>query len=78
MLEAYNGGGGLFGNTPGATAHKITVLGLNTETAGNVEKANISARGKYLATASLLRSDRRQYGELILSLKNNYAKHQRN
>ena len=36
------------------------------------------ARGEYLATAFLLSSDRCQYGELILSLKNDYAKHHRN
>ena len=43
-----------------------------------MEKAHISARGKKLATAFLLSSVRRRYGELILSLKNDYAKQQRN
>ena len=41
---------------------------------GDVEKAQASARGKYLATDFLLSSDRCRYGELILSLKNDYAK----
>ena len=36
------------------------------------------SRVKYLATAFLLRLDRCQYGELILDLKNDYAKQQRN
>ena len=36
------------------------------------------ARGKYLAAAFLLISDRRRYRELILSLKNYYTKQQRN
>ena len=75
MLEAYNGGI-LFGNSPGATARDIAMLGLNAETKGDVEKAQVSARGEYLATAFLLSSDRRRYGELILSLKNDYAKQQ--
>ena len=43
-----------------------------------MEKAQILARGEYLATAFLLSSDRCQYGELILSLKNDYTKQQRN
>ena len=43
-----------------------------------MEKAQTPARGKYLATAFLLSSDRRRYRELILSLKNDYAKQQRN
>ena len=77
MLEAYNGGV-LFGNIPGAKAREITKLGLDAETEGDVEKSHISARGKYLATAFLLSLDRRQYEELILSLKNNYAKQKRN
>ena len=77
MLEAYNGGV-LFGNSLGATARDIVILGLNAETKSDVEKAHILARGKYLATAFLLSSDRRQYGELILLLKNDYAKQQRN
>ena len=37
----------------------------------------MSARVKYLATAFLLRSDRCRYGELILSLKNDYVKQQK-
>ena len=76
-MEAYNGGV-LFGNSPGATAREIAMLGLNTETEGNVEKVQVLERGKYLATAFLLSSDRRRYGELILSLKNDYAKQQKN
>ena len=32
----------------------------------------------YLATAFLISSDRRRYGELILSLKNDYSKQQKN
>ena len=54
------------------------ILGLNAETEGDLEKAQISARGKYLATAFLISSDRRRYGELIMYLKNDYAKQQRN
>ena len=77
MLEAYNGGV-LFGNSPGAMARNIVLLGLNTETAGDMEKAQISARGEYLETAFLLSPDRRRYWELILSLKNDYAKQHRN
>ena len=43
-----------------------------------MEKAQTSVRGKYLATVFLLSSDRRRYGELILSLKNDYANQQLN
>ena len=50
------------------------MLGLNAETEGDVEKAQVAARGEYLATAFLLRSYRRRYRELILSLKNDCAK----
>ena len=40
VLEAYNGGGGvLFGNSLGATACEIALLGLNADITGNVEKA---------------------------------------
>ena len=53
------------------------MMGLNAETEGDAEKAHVLARGKYLATAFLISSDRRQYGELILSLKNEYAKQQK-
>ena len=67
VLEAYNGGV-LFGNRPGATAREIATLGLDAGIKGDVEKAQASASRKYLATAFLLRSDRRRYGELILSL----------
>ena len=77
MLEAYNGGV-LFRNIPGATAQAIATMGLNADTKGDVEKAQILARGKYLATALLLSSDRRRCGELIPSIKNDYAKQQRN
>ena len=77
MLEAYNGGV-LFGNSPGDTAREIKILGLNAETKGGVDKAQIFERRKYLSTMFLLSSDRRLYGELILSLKNYYYKQQRN
>ena len=76
MLEAYNGGV-LFGNSPGATAREIATLGLDVEIGGDVEKAQTSAREKYLATALLLSSDRRWYCKLILSLKNDYVKQQK-
>ena len=41
-----------------------------------MEKAQVLARGKYLATTFLLSSDRRWYDDLILSLKNEYTKQQ--
>ena len=69
MLEAYNGGF-LFRNSPGATARDITKPRLDVETNGDVEKAQVLARGKYFATKFLLSLDRRRYGELILSLRN--------
>ena len=47
---------------------------LETNNKDDVDKARTSARGEYLATAFLLSSDRRQYGELILALKKKYAK----
>ena len=59
----------LFGNIPGAMAQEIAILGLNEDTEGDVEKANILAGGKYQATTFLLRSDMTWYGDLILSLK---------
>ena len=68
MLEAYNRGV-LFGNSLGDTAREIATLGLDAEIEGDVEKSQVSARRKYLATVFMLSSDRRRYGELILSLK---------
>ena len=50
---------------------------LDAETKGGMEKAQVSATGKYLVTAFLVSLDRRQYGELILLLKNEYAKQQK-
>ena len=58
VLEAHNRGF-LFGHSPGATAREIAMLGMNTETKGDVEKVQVLARGKYLATKLLLSSDRR-------------------
>ena len=77
VLETYNGGV-LFGNSPVATVREIVTLGLDAEIKTDVEKLQVSARGKYLATAFLISSDRRWYGELILSLNNDYAKQQKN
>ena len=57
MLEAYNGGV-LLWNSPGPMAQVNTIAGTDAETKGDVEKAQISERGKYLATAFLLSSDR--------------------
>ena len=57
-----------------ATAREIAMLGLNTETKGDVEKAQVSARWEYLENAFLLSSERRRYRDLILSLKNDYVK----
>ena len=45
------------------------ILGMDAETECDVEKDQILARGKYLATVYLLRLDRRRYEELILSKK---------
>ena len=50
VLEAYNGGV-LFGNSPGAMAREIAMLGLTAETIGDVKNVQVAARGKYLATA---------------------------
>ena len=75
VLEAYNRRV-LFGNNPGATEKEIATLGLDAEIGSDVEKAQMSARGKYLATTFLLSLDRRRYGEIFLSLNNNYAKQQ--
>ena len=47
---------------------------LDANSENNAKKARTLARVKYLATTFLLSSDRRRYGELILALKNNYAK----
>ena len=77
MLEEYNRGV-LFGNNPGAMAREIATLGLDAEIEGKLEKSQVSARGKYLATAFMLISDRRRYGELISLLKNDYTKQQKN
>ena len=60
MLEAYNRGV-LFEKILGATAQEITILELNAENKGNTEKAQISARGKYLATKFVLSPDRHRY-----------------
>ena len=77
VLEAYNWGF-LFEKSPGSTEQEIATLGLDAEIRGDVEKAQVSARGKYLATAFSIRSNMRLYKELILSLKNEYTKHQKN
>ena len=76
MLESYNGVV-IFLNSPVDTVGEIATLGLNAETEGDVEKVQVLARGEYLATAFLLRSDRHWYGELILLLKNDYVKQQK-
>ena len=68
VLEAYNRGV-IFGNSLGATAQEIAMLGLDVESEGNVQKAQISERRKYLATAFLISSDRSRYSEQILSLQ---------
>ena len=77
VLEAYNVGI-IFGNSPGATEREIAMLVLDVEIKGAVKKEQVSSRGEYLATAFPLSSDRRWYGELILSLKNDYVKQQKN
>ena len=77
VLEAYNGGV-LFHNSPVATVGEVKVLVLDAKSADDMEKAQTSARGKYLDIAFLVRSDRRRYGELVLSLKNDYSKQQHN
>ena len=64
VLEVYNEGV-LFGNSPGAMAREIVMLGLYAETKRDVEKAQVSARGKYLATTFMISLDRHRYGELI-------------
>ena len=56
VLEAYDGGV-LFGNIPGDTARDIAMLELNADTEGDADKAQVSARGKYLATTFLLSLD---------------------
>ena len=61
VLEVYNKRI-LFGNSPGDTAREIAMLGLNAETKGDVEKAQVSARRKYFATVFILSLDRRRYG----------------
>ena len=77
VLEAYNGGV-LFGNSPGATALEIAMLVLKVKTKGDAEKAQVSERRKYLTPAFLPILDRLRYRELILSLKNDYTKQQKN
>ena len=64
----------MFRNSLGATAWEVKLLELDANSENNAKKARTLARVKYLATTFLLSSDRRQYGELILALKNNYAK----
>ena len=61
VMEAYNGRV-LFGISPGATAREIATLELDVAVEGDVEKAQAFARGKYLATAFLLSSDRCRFG----------------
>ena len=73
MLEVLNGGE-LFRNSPGSTVRENKLLELDAKSKDNVENAWTSARGKYLATAFPLSSDRHRYGELILNLKNDYTK----
>ena len=50
------------------------MLVLDAETEGDVEKAQVSERGKYLETTFLLRSDRHWYNDMIMLIKNDYAK----
>ena len=52
-------------------------MGLDAETEGGVDKSQVLARGKYLATAFLIISDRRWYSEIILLLNNDYANQQK-
>ena len=67
----------LFGNIPGARAIEIAKLGLDAEIEMDVEKAKMSAKGKFLATAFILRSEGRRYSKLILLLNNDYVKQQK-
>ena len=55
-------------------ASEVVLLVINADITGNVEKAQILARRKYLSTAFFLISDRRQYEEVILLLINDYEK----
>ena len=73
LFEAYNGLT-LFQNIPGETAREIKLLGMDADSKYGVEKARTLARVKYIATAFLLISDRRQYREWKLDLKNCYTK----
>ena len=77
MLEAYNGGGPIW-EQPGSDGKEDR----NTGTGRGYQRGrrkNVSVgNGKYLATTFLLSSYRRRYGELILSLQNDYAKQQKN
>ena len=68
----------MFGKTPRATDRDIKLLELDTNSKDNSKKAQTLEKGKCLATAFLLFPDRRQNGELILTLKNDYTKQQRN
>ena len=77
MLRDYNGGT-LLGNSPGATTQESKLFDLDVNSKDNIEQALTSARGGYLATAFLLSSYRRRYGELIMALKNDYDKQQHN
>ena len=43
----------------------------------DVQKAQVLAKEKYLATPFLMSSDRLLYRDLILSIKNDYAKQQK-
>ena len=77
VLEAYNGGV-LFSNSTVDTSQKIAKIVRDAEINWDMGKAQVSTRGKYLTTAFLISSDRHRYSEMILLLKNYYAKQQKN
>ena len=76
VFEAYNRGF-LSGNSPVSTSREIKFIGLDVEKKGGVETERSLERSKYLTVALLLRLDQCRCGNLILDLKNNYAKQQK-
>ena len=77
FIETYNRGTP-FGNSLVATAREVKVLVLDPDAREYDYKARVVAQLNYLTVAFPLSSDQSRYGELISSLKKNYAMKQKN
>ena len=78
VIDGYNGGEEKFGSSTGGTARELRILALDANSANDIATAKEVVREKYLTIAFLLVSDLKRYGKLLLDLRNDFAKGQKN